>query len=193
MKCKVKAASGSFKFPQTQVVSLLNDKLILFVRSWNGPDAVQKVVDEVNHYLSSADADMEVTTPFEFVENLSHYANKVRIAMMLANEVLYITENTERYSQGFEVALVYRNQRELVWSAIGRFQIIAHNTSQVFPLSDGGRFLDGEVLLPVALLGIGRDPDLRCGSLSIKDLNKIEIKSSYADDSSWWHAEIQEF
>jgi hypothetical protein len=59
-----------YKLPQTQVYSLLDDQLLIFLRSWNGSDANQKVIDEINHFLSAANADLEVTTPFEFVDKV---------------------------------------------------------------------------------------------------------------------------
>ncbi len=193
MKTQVSGSVDLFKFPQTQVHSMLSDQLIIFLRSWNGIDANQKVIDEINHFLSAADADLEVTTPFEFIENLSSIANKVRISMLLANDVIYKTENKDSYNHGFEIAIIYKHQQEIAWSTVGRFEISATKNKKNISLGHGGQFLDDQVLLPVALLGIEREPAVLTGSLSIKNLEQIQVLSDFDQLATSWKALITDF
>jgi hypothetical protein len=173
MKTQVSGSVAQFKFPQTQVHSLLSDQLLIFLRSWNGIDANQKVIDEINHFLSAADADLEVTTPFEFI--------------------IYKTENKESYSHGFEIAIVYKHQQEIAWSTVGRFEILATKNKKNISLGHGGQFLDDQVLLPVALLGIEREPAVLTGSLSIKNLEQIQVVSEFDQSATSWKALVTDF
>jgi len=193
MKIKISGASEKCKLPHTQVHSLLDNQLLIFLRSWNGIDANQKVVDEIMHFLSAANADIEVTTPFEFIENLSSLANKVRISILLANDSIYKTENKEKYLQGYEVAIILKNQQELAWSTVGRFEIMAIKNEKHISITNAGQFLDDQVLLPVALLGLERDPSVLTGSLSVKNLEKINIQSSFDQQATLWQAIISDF
>lgn len=192
MKSKITALNGKFKLPPTNVYSLLDDHLLIFLRSWNGADANQKVIDEINHFLSAANADLEVTTPFEFVENLSSLANKVRISILLANDVVFKTENKEQFQQGYEIAVIFKNNNELAWSTVGRFELSAQKQASFFSISHGGQFLDDQVLLPVALLGIDREPKVLSGSIGVKNLEKLEVCSEFGEKSTFWEALITE-
>jgi hypothetical protein len=193
MKTKITGQSDKFKLPQTQLYSLLDDQLLIFLRSWNGVDANQKVIDEINHFLSAANADLEVTTPFEFVENLSSLANKVRISVLLANDIIYKLENKEKYLQGFELAIVFKNQQEIAWSTVGRFEIRAIKNQKSISLSHGGQFLDDQVLLPVSLLGIDREPRVLTGSISVKNLEEMQIESEFDQKKTCWTAVVSDF
>lgn len=182
--------NGSYKFPETTTYSLLDDHLLIFLRSWNGHDAEQKVIDEINHFLSAANADLEVTTPFEFIENISSLANKVRISILLANDIIFKTENREQFQQGFEIAVIFKNNNEIAWSTVGRFQLSVEKQNLHFSISHGGQFLDDQILLPVALVGIDREPRVLSGSLPAKNIEKIEVRSEFSDQSSFWEALI---
>jgi hypothetical protein len=193
MNTKISGLNSDFKLPQTNVYSLLDDQLLIFLRSWNGNDVLQKVVDEVTHFLSAANADLEVTTPFEYLQNLSSVANKVRISVLLANDVILKSENKDQFRQGFELAIIFKNHNELAWSTVGRFQITAKKMKTILPISHGGQFLDDQVLLPVALLGIDRQPAVLAGSISTKNLEEIQVLSNFADMTTYWEAVITDF
>lgn len=196
MKVLISAINQKYKFPQTQVYSLLNDELIVFLRSWNGNDSNQKVIDEISHYLSAANADLEITTPFEFIESLSSMGNKVRVALLLANDIIHNFDNKEIYSQGYEVAVVFRTAKEIVCGHVGRFSVQAYKNNHILELGHGGTFLDEQILLPTALLGIDSEAPVFISSIATKDLTSLEVKSSYLSDAateqSMWQAQITE-
>lgn len=191
MKFKVSSHNGQQKFPQTHVHSLLNDNLLVCLRLWSGPEVEQKVIDEILRYLSAADADLEVTTPFDYIESLSSLSNKVRVAMLLANEALYI-DNKEKYSQGFEIAICYKHNKEISIGSVGRFAFTAEKKDKNFVVFESGGFLDDLVLLPTDLLGIEREVDIKCASVSIRDLAAIQLSSKY-DQNTFWSARINQF
>jgi len=196
MKVSLSVINQKNKFPQTQMYSLLNDDLLIFLRSWNGTDSNQKVIDEISHYLSAANADLEITTPFSFIESLSAMGNKVRVALLLANDIILKSDNKESYSQGFEVAVVFKVAKEVICGHVGRFSIQGHKNNHVLDLGHGGAFLDEQILLPTALLGIESEAAMFVTSIATKDLSSLEVKSTYLaespDEQSTWQAQITE-
>lgn len=191
MKSKINSHNGFQKLPQTKVHSLLNDNLLIYIRLWSGPEVEQKAVDEIARYLSAADADLEVTTPFDYLESISSLANKVRVALLLANEAIY-AENKEKYTQGFEIAICYKHNKEVSIGSVGRFAFTAEKKDKSFRLFESGAFLDDLVLLPTDLLGIEREVNLSCTSISIRDLSSIQIDSTF-DQNTYWQATVSHF
>lgn len=191
MKSKVNSRNGLQKLPQTKIHSLLNDNLIVCIRLWSGPEVEQKAVDEIARYLSAADADLEVTTPFDYIESISSLANKVRVALLLANEAIYL-DNKEKYTQGFEIAICYKHHKEISIGSVGRFAFTAEKKDKNFTMFESGAFLDDLVLLPTDLLGIEREVDIKCTSVSTRDLSAIRIDSTF-DQNTFWQANISQF
>ena len=188
-----KGASGSQKMPNTQIATFLNDRLIIFIRSWNGPEVSQKIIDEVNHYMSSVEDDVEVNSSFGYAENLTMLTNKVKIAMLLENDNIYNTDNKEVYQHGAEVAIIFQKDSEVSWASIGRFSLEAQKEDRKLKLFDSGGRFDDVVLLPVNLLGLIRNPEILAGSISTKKLQQIEIKSVFGQYESVWECQISDF
>ncbi len=193
MLAKTHAASGRQKMPNTQVATLLNDRLLVIIRSWNGVDINQKVIEEISHYVSAAEADLEVTSPFDYSENLTPYANKVKVALLLANHSVYNTDNRQVYQHGAEVAVFFQKNNEIAWASVGRFSILAHKANQQLKIYDSGSKFDEEVLLPVDLIGIYKNPEISAGSFSVKKLDTLEIKSIFGQQESVWECTVTNF
>jgi hypothetical protein len=193
MKYLSTGASGQQKMPNTQSVSLLNERLLVFIRAWNGSDINQKIIDEVSHYLSSVEADIELTNSFEYLENLTSLGNKMRAALILANEQIYRLENKELYKNGAEVLILYQKNSELAWGSVGRFSIEAVKNEKKIKLFDNGSRFDNDILLPVALLGLTKTPDLNIGGVSLKNLSRLQISSVFGEQETFWQSIITEF
>jgi hypothetical protein len=177
MKFDVRSHQGKQKFPATQIFSLLDDQLLVFVRSWGSQDYNQKFIDEISHFLSTAQADIEVTSPFDYVENLTSLSNKVRISLLLAHDYFFRAENKTSFSIGFESAILLRYKNEIAWSSVGRFNISVVG-EQLNVISAVGSDVDDSVLLPIGLIGVERDIDIRSGSISTKN-KSILVSSTY--------------
>lgn len=170
------------KLPTTQIYNLLDDKLTLFVRPWGSQDYNQKLVDEITHYLSSAQADIDVTSPFDYHESLTSLANKTRIALLLAHDLFYKTENSTEFTVGFEVAVVFQVKNQLAWSSVGRFglkKIIRGSANTIF---ESGADLDSEALLPVQMVGIEKEIEIQSGSLVFEGDLQLLLYSTYGGE-----------
>lgn len=165
MEIQVSSHHGDFKMPVTTKHELLDGQLVLFLRSWGSQDYDQKLIDEISHFLSTAQADIEVTSPFDYLENLTPLANKARIALLLAHDYFYKVENKSTFSVGFEVLLLVQSKNEMAWGAVGRFDLYESNDAgEISTLTAAGTDRDFETLLPVELLGVEKELDLRSGS-----------------------------
>lgn len=178
MKTQIQSHFGTQKMPPTQLYSLLDDQLLIFVRSWASQDYNQKFVDEIMHYLSTAQADIEITSPFDFQENLSTLTNKIRISLLLAHDYFYKTENKSSFSVGFETLVVMRHKQEIAWGSVGRFDIYSLKDNQINLISAVGTDRDQDVLLPIELIGVEKDVDIRLGSLRV-DGQQLVASSLY--------------
>lgn len=178
MKFDTRSHMGPQKMPATQIYSLLDDQLLVFIRAWGSQDYNQKFLDEISHYLSTAQADIEVTSPFDFLENLTALTNKVRISLLLAHDYFYKNENKSSFSIGFEAAVVIRYKKEVAWGAVGRFDVHRLNGDQITLLSATGTDRDEKVLLPIELVGVEKDIDIRLGSIHLQG-DQLLLSSSY--------------
>jgi len=176
--------NSDLKLPHTQVTMYLNDQLILAIRSWTGTDHVQTIADEITRFLSAADAELEVTTPFDYLESLSTLANKVRVALLLANDAIY-TQNKEKYLFGFEVAVCYKNQKEIVVASMGRFAVQYAKKQKVYSVYKAPGLMDELTLLPANLMGVDKNPQIECCSFSTQELAQVELSTIYSDKTFW--------
>lgn len=182
MKFFTRASSNGYKMAVTNISGLLDNQLILILRSWGSTEHNQKFVDEVVHYLSSTQADLEVTTPFDYQENLSSLANRTRVAILLAHDYFYRNENKNEYLVGFEATVLFKARHEVAYSSVGRFEIgkVDGNSLQAF--CRNGSDLDSETLLPVQLIGIEREIDISSGSLALNPGDRLVVSSTYRNE-----------
>ena len=178
MDIKVHRHQGLNKMPRTSSHQLLDDKLIIFLRSWGSQDYDQKFIEEVMHFLSTAQADIEVTSPFEYLENLTSLANKVRISLLLAHDYFYKIENKNSLSVGFETTVLMKVKNEIAWAAVGRFDLYKMTKQGPQLFSGIGTDRDEFVLLPVEMLGVEKDFEMRCGSLRVTN-ESLLVSSTY--------------
>lgn len=182
MRFFTRTAFTGQRFAATSVLNLLDNQLILILRAWGSSEYNQIFTDEITHYLSSTQADLDVTTPFKYQENLSALANRTRVSLLLAHDLFYKSENKNEYSVGFEAAVLFKSKNQLAWSSVGRFAIDKVRDNSLGTLMKCGSDLDSEVLLPVQLIGVEREIDINSGSMNINESDKIVISSTFKCD-----------
>jgi hypothetical protein len=179
MKIQARSANAQNLLPGTQVYQQLNNDLTIFLRPWGTAEFNQKVVDEITHYLSTTQADIEVTTPFDYMESLSSLANRTRIALLLAHDLLYKTDNRSEYSVGFECFILFRNKKEIAYAGVGRFSLGKFKEHSLNTILSMGSDLDDESLLPVQMIGVEKDIAVCAGSVSYDEQNEYVLSSPF--------------
>ena len=182
MNIKTRSASLHQQFPPTQIYHLLNNQLIVFLRPWGANEYNQKVVDEITHYLSTTQADIEVTTPFDYLESLSSLANRTRVSLLLAHDLLYKTDNRAEYLVGFEIMILFKSRREIAWASVGRFSLAKLLHDRLNTIVNVGTDMDVDTLMPVELIGLKKQINVHSGSVSMNDDSKILVSSGFNCD-----------
>lgn len=179
MKLLTRSANHTAQLPGTQVYQQLNNQLTIFLRTWGSTEYNQKVVDEITHYLSTTQADIEVTTPFDYLESLSSLSNRTRVSLLLGHDLLYKTDNRNEYLVGFECMVLFKNKKELAWSSVGRFSLSKIHEDRMSTILAMGSDLDREVLLPVQLMGLEKEITVVSGSIAVTEDCKILVSSNF--------------
>jgi len=182
MKWSSRSSQNNLKMPATQVYHLLDNQMTLVVRAWGSQEFNQKLIDEISFYLSSAQADLDVTSPFDFRENLSSLANKTRISLLLAHDFFYKSQNKSEFSVGFETTVFFQSKNELAWSSVGRFSFKRIKDLYLQTLFDSGSSLDEQILLPVELLGVEKEVEINSGSMYLEPQSQLLLASVYGGD-----------
>lgn len=179
MKWTSRSSQQKLKMPTTQVYHLLDNQMTLVVRAWGSQEYNQKLIDETSYYLSSAQADLDVTSPFDFKENLTSLANKTRIALLLAQDHFYKTQNKAEFTVGFETIVFFQLKNELAWSSVGRFSLKRIQNLYMQTLFETGSDRDSDTLLPAELLGVESEVEMTSGSLVLTRQTQLLLASVY--------------
>jgi hypothetical protein len=186
MKLQERSYSTRILRPRPILHTEDDGSLIVVATTWGQPEHGQRAVDEVVKYVSAAKADVEVTSPFEFLTCLPDEVNYVRTALLLANDMLYRGENKMEYFSGVEILALFRRGNMLAWAQVGNPSIFAQRTAQrLQPLSIGldlSRELntDAQTLppMPTQLLGIEPSCSIQCGHTRLKEGEQVVLLAS---------------
>ncbi|HWU42160.1 MAG TPA: hypothetical protein VN132_01940, partial [Bdellovibrio sp.] len=138
MKLQERSYSTKILRPKPLIHVEADGSLIVVATAWGEHEPAQRALEEVAKYVNSAKADVEVTSPFEFLGCLTDEANYVRTGFMLANEILYRGENRTQYSCGVEIAALFHRGDQLAWAHVGCPSLFLQRQRQrLQPLSIG--------------------------------------------------------
>lgn len=149
----------------------LDKQLLVVATNWGAKDTAEKIIANIAKYVVEAQGDMEATTLFESLPQLTTESNSLRIACLLANESCYRYENQSDYIGGIEVCLLLRTQNKLSWLQVGQPHLFVKRigapiqTLSVCP-DLGFDYIGGsknESPLPKELLGVDTTLAPRCG------------------------------
>lgn len=161
MELVSRSYSGNLFRPKPEVYCERDGVLCIVATPWGPRNSARKVVQTIQDFFLSAKSDQEVTSPFQRLTCISPLANNLRVAVMLANDVIYREDNRNELTSGVELFVCARSGSEVVWTHIGQphvlldrknLPIITLSTSPdaAFDFSVGQNWLPP---LPSALLG----------------------------------------
>ena len=177
-------AGNSFR-PQPEILLDPQAQLLIVATPWGARSAATKVIGRMTDYLSLARTDNEATSPFERLSCLSTQANNLRVAALLANEILYREDNQNEYNSGVELFAAIVDDNELVWLQAGNPQILLSRKgrsllplgSQIdlaYDLSEGTELLPA---LPAQLLGLDLSLNLNINSFRARPGDQLVLLS----------------
>ncbi|QLY25881.1 protein phosphatase 2C domain-containing protein [Bdellovibrio sp. KM01] len=193
MKLQERSYSSKIMRPKPQIHVEEDGSLIVVVTAWGQPEHGERALTEVVKYVSAAKADVEVTSPFEFLTCISDEANYVRTALMIANDALYRGENRKEYASGVEVLALFRRGTQVAWAQVGAPSIFVQRQNQrVQPLSVASdlasELRDGHSLppLPAQLLGLDPTVNIQTGHTHVNEGDKLILLAGTSVATALW-------
>lgn len=194
MKISERSYSTKSLRPKPQVFHDEDGSLTVIVTSWGQSEHATRALDEIVKYVNAAKSDVEVTSPFEFMTCLSDQANYLRIALMIANDLLYRGENRRQYVSGVEVLALLRQGNQVAWAQVGCPSLLIQRAGQrVQPLTVGmdlsSELSSGEKILaplPAQLLGLDPSCNIQCGHTHVKTGDQLVLMASSTLAPSLW-------
>lgn len=193
MKLQERSYSSKIMRPKPQIHVEEDGSLIVVVTAWGQPEHGERALNEVVKYVSAAKADVEVTSPFEFLTCISDEANYVRTALMIANDALYRGENRKEYASGVEVLALFKRGSQVAWAQVGAPSIFVQRQNQrVQPLSVASdlasELRDGHSLppLPAQLLGLDPTVNIQTGHTHVNEGDKLILLAGTSVATALW-------
>lgn len=196
MKLEERSYSTKILRPKPLIHQEDDGSLIVIATSWGEAEHAQVALDEVVKYVSAAKADVEVTSPFEFLTVLSDEANYLRAGILIANDTLYRGVNKTEYFSGVELTAIMKRGSQLAWAHVGcPSMLIQRQNRSLQPLSIG-QDLSAEAnglqeLPPLPAQFLGLDPTcyVQCGHTLVHEEDRLILLSSSQISTALWQRE----
>lgn len=193
MKLQERSYSSRIMRPKPQIHVEEDGSLIVVVTAWGQPEHGERALTEVVKYVSAAKADVEVTSPFEFLTCISDEANYVRTALMIANDALYRGENRREYASGVEILAIFKRGTQVAWAQVGAPSIFVQRQNQrLQPLSVSpdlaSELRESESLppLPAQLLGLDPTCNIQTGHTHVAEGDKLVLFAGTSVATALW-------
>lgn len=111
--------SGKLLRPAPEIYVEDDGSFGVIATPWGSRSAGKKAIDAIKDFVLSARQDVEATSPFQKLTCLSPMANNLRVAMMLANDMIYREDNKAEYTAGVEVLAFCHAHGELAFAQVG--------------------------------------------------------------------------
>jgi hypothetical protein len=169
------------KYPTPKISFEEKDNLLIAVWAWGSADSGQKALDIIKDYYLSARTDMEATSPFPISPDMSLPANHLRIAVMLANDIIAKENNSEEYTSGIEVFCACKNQKEINIVQVGGPSLLSirdqKSPSTYFQQHHLGHEFNFKIdsPLPMDMIGIKTKKNIVCKSIRSNDNESLVL------------------
>jgi hypothetical protein len=178
---------SNFFYPRPEVHFDAENGLCIVAFPWGSRSVAKKTIEYIIDFFHSTQNDQEVTSPFEKLASLSPMANNIRVALMLANDMIYKEENSEELLTGLEVAVIAQDQSQIVIGQIGAPSIYLArgvsplvNISSYFDLSASAIATNTNLRtppLPATLLGTHANALVTLNSFKPQTADKIILST----------------
>lgn len=197
MKIQERSYSAKVFRPRPEIYLEPDGSFLVITTSWGSPEHATRFNEDVAKYVQAARADVEVTSPFDFVEALTNEANYLRVSTLIANEAFYRGDNKTEYQVGLESLLLLREGNQVAYAQVGAPHLLIQKADQTMaPVSlnyDSSLELTGaqELLLPPlphSLIGAGPSLNIRSGDFRVQEEDRLVLYSGSLWPAALWTA-----
>ena len=156
-----------------------NSDLLMVATAWGEPDAASLVMNKIKEFMQMSE-DPESTIVGGHHEGLVRIENRMRSGAMLANELLYKSENNQEYRAAVELAMLSISKNMLHWVQVGAPHILLATAKGLEPICytpDWSWQMQQSVPLLGQALGLEKTCHLNCGSYRLSPGQKIVLIS----------------
>lgn len=150
--------------------------LITIITSWGEGGLTENINNEISKFIFAAQGDFEATSPFEFNSALSKDSNNLRMATLIANDMIYRSENRDDLRTCYEMIVLFKKKNQLSWVQVGNPNLVLLR-DLVTPLSFSpppGESCEGKVIsLPNQFFGTEMHCYFQVGTIEIKENDKL--------------------
>lgn len=195
MRIEERSYSSKLYRPRPAIYTEPDGSFLVISTSWGDPEDAQKVNDDIAKYVQASKADVEVTSPFEFLTSLTMEANYLRIAALISNEQLYRGNNKNEYVAGVETLILLHKGSQMAYAQVGTPHLLIQKDGQpLSPVSvsyEASLEMSGaenSILppLPQTLLGLNMNLNIRSGDFKVDEGDRLVLYAgSHWPDSLW--------
>ena len=168
--------------PTPMIYTDQDNKFTLILTSWGSNEYSQKVMNHLTDFIQTALADVEVTSPYEFIPTLSKECNILRVASLLTNSFIYRELNSVEYQAGYELVGFIQNKQQVSWLQLGQFDLYKAHQGEFIPIEVSASF--DSVPIPDQLLGLESQCYPKIGEVVLKDEKQLMLLARSQSTSS---------
>ena len=197
MRLEERSYSSKTYRPRPAIYTEPDGSFLIVTTSWGSSEHAQRINDDIAKYVQAAKADVEVTSPFEFLTSLSSEANYLRIAALICNEQLYRGDNKNEYVAGLETLILLRQGSQMAYAQVGAPHLMIKKEGRpLSPISvsyESSLEMSGPdniILppLPQTLMGIDVNLNIRSGDFKVDDGDQLVLYAGSFWPESLWNA-----
>lgn len=177
MKIQTRIYGGKYFRPKPIIDLDESRNRVLVVTAWGQKEFADSIVNKMKEYLAAIDSEQDVTQHLECIDALSPNLNKLRSAVMMANEYLF-TENRKEMKGAVEILLIQYDHGAISWVQVGSPNFFVFGKKSIQPVGiqmDLSEQFELDSPLFNQALGIDKICHVQCGS--------FRIPSSYSSNS----------
>lgn len=158
--------------------------VLIIATPWGQEVTKGDFVTKLENYISSSNADQELTSPYQSLQNYDKAANSIRTALLLANENIFKSKNKGEYNSGFEILVGVVKNSQFYFATVGHPHVLlSKKDKNILPLFmdlDHSLNLSKKKLLPALpdkLLGINAQVDFQVHSFKFQKGDQLILMS----------------
>jgi hypothetical protein len=180
--------------PRPTVYAEPDGSLLVITTSWGETELAHRVNEDIAKYVQAAMADVEVTSPFEFLTCFSDETNYLRVALLIANDSVYRGDNRGEYLGAIETLVILRRDNKIAYAQVGAPNLMIQKDGMgLAPIAvsyesshELGNQFESLAPMPQSLLGVDPTVNIRCGDFRVEDNDRLIVYSGAFWPESLW-------
>jgi hypothetical protein len=120
MELSERSYSASTFRPKPLIQWESQNQLLIVATNWGIIDSTQKIISGIAKHVTTNQDDLEKTTPFIALTQLTSQTNSLRSACQIVNDLIFRGDNKVEFVAGAEICVLLKTQSQLSWLQVGQ-------------------------------------------------------------------------